>query len=350
MFESFGYTLWGFVKVAIVLGLAWMVHKKFSEEFESSNGSHYRGQLLLLIMALVVFVLVLVALPINDTLRGQLLSLTGILISAVIALSATTFVGNVMAGAMLRSIKNCTPGDYIEIGEHFGRVTEMDLLHCEIQTQERDLITLPNMYMVTNPMRLLRTSGTRIYATLSLGYDVSRKRVEQQLIEAANETGLEQPMVLIKELGDFSITYQVSGLLKDLRSLLSMRSKLHAKVLDQLHQADIEIVSPTFMNQRQFDNATSFVPDDRHRPMTETVVISDDVVFDKAAKASSLRDLKTNLEDTLLRIKELEKKIKEASDEKVIAALNERMERRKVQAERWRQVIESREKRLDSED
>ncbi|MGB8329288.1 MAG: hypothetical protein WCE62_04110 [Polyangiales bacterium] len=40
-------------------------------------------------------------LPIGDAPRGQLLSLLGLLVTAAIALSSTTLLGNAMAGIML---------------------------------------------------------------------------------------------------------------------------------------------------------------------------------------------------------------------------------------------------------
>ena len=123
---------------------------------------------------LVGILFLILFLPLGDTLRGQLLSLYGLIISATIALSSTTLVGNIMAGIMLKTIGNCRPGYYITVGDYFGRISEMDLLHTEIQTEERDLTTLPNMYLVTHPVRVMQTSGTVIYVELSLGYDVSR--------------------------------------------------------------------------------------------------------------------------------------------------------------------------------
>jgi len=37
------------------------------------------------------------------------------------------------------------------VGDYFGRVTERGLFHVEIQTEDRDLATLPNMFLVSQP-------------------------------------------------------------------------------------------------------------------------------------------------------------------------------------------------------
>ncbi|HSN56415.1 MAG TPA: mechanosensitive ion channel domain-containing protein [Candidatus Sulfomarinibacteraceae bacterium] len=118
------------------------------------------------------------SLPIGDHRQGQLLSLFGIVLSAAVALSATNFLGNALAGFMLRSIRHFRIGDFNRCGEHFGRVTERSLLHTEIQTEDRDLTTLPNLFLISNPMTTVRSSGTIVSATVSLGYDIPRKRIE----------------------------------------------------------------------------------------------------------------------------------------------------------------------------
>lgn len=70
------------------------------------------------------------------------------------------------------------------------------------------------------------------------------------LRRAARESGLTDPFVHVRELGEYSIRYRVAGLLEKVGSLISARSRLREAKLDSLHAAEIEIVSPSFMNQR----------------------------------------------------------------------------------------------------
>lgn len=257
-------------------------------------------QLALFGLTLVGLVVIVISAPIDTELRGQILSLLGLAFTAVIALSSTTFVANAMGGLMLRVVKSFRPGDFIRIGEDFGRVTERGLFHTEIQTEDRDLLTLPNLYVVTNPVKVVRSSGTIVSVRLSLGYDVPRKRVEESLLLAAKEAGLEEAFVHIKELGDFSVTYMLAGFLADTERLLTTRSRLRAAAMDALHHAGIEIVSPAFMNQRQLDPKVRMMPSrefprgadtesDTAEPTAEAVV------FDKAAQASDLEALRDEL-------------------------------------------------------
>ncbi len=291
------------VIAAIVLGLRFG-NQRLVAYFKGRPHLQFRRQLIQLAAVLVGILFLILFLPLGDTLRGQLLSLYGLIISATIALSSTTLVGNIMAGIMLKTIGNCRPGYYITVGDYFGRISEMDLLHTEIQTEERDLTTLPNMYLVTHPVRVMQTSGTVIYVELSLGYDVSRRRVEKILIDAALEVGLESPYVQIRELGDFSVTYRVSGLLTELNRLLDRRRELRGKTIDALHAEGIEIVSPTFMNTRSYKTDSTFIAEVQKSSADEGGRVSTDaLVFDKAEKAESVSRLREKLEEAEERLK-----------------------------------------------
>ena len=155
------------------------MHQRLLKAYADKPAEQYRRQLIWLGLALFGLVFVIAVIPIGDAMQGQLLSLLGIVLSATIALSSTTIVGNAMAGLMLKSLKKIRPGNYIKVQEHSGRVSEMDLLHTEIQTEDRDLTTFPNLYLVTHPVRVLRKSGTILSVEVSLGYDVPRRRVEE---------------------------------------------------------------------------------------------------------------------------------------------------------------------------
>ena len=95
-------------------------------------------------VALVVLFMVVVVLvmPLAEPTKHELLRLFGVVLTAVIALASTTFVSNAMAGLTLLAIRSFRRGDFIRVGEHFGRVTEKALLHTEIQSEPQCCINL----------------------------------------------------------------------------------------------------------------------------------------------------------------------------------------------------------------
>src|SRR5210317_512337 len=181
--------------LVVVTFLLMFLNRHFRKRWKDNPDLQFRFQLIMLALTMAGALAVIIALPVDDVLRGQLLSLIGILLSAAIALSSTTFIGNILAGIMLKAIKSVRPGDFITVGDLTGRVTEMDLLHTQVQTEFRDLVTVPNLFMVTQPLHVVRKSGTIVGCKLSLGYDVHHERVEEILLAAASRVGLKDAFV-----------------------------------------------------------------------------------------------------------------------------------------------------------
>ena len=248
--------------VALTLGIfIWVIRRALPDEPDTSM----LRQLCIVGAVLLSNILLVLVLPLDGETRGQLLSLLGLVLTAIIALSSTTFVSNAMAGVMLRAVGGFHPGDFISVADHFGRVTERGLLHTEIQSEDRDLMTLPNLFLITHPVKVVHRSGTLISAEVSLGYDIPRKKVRDLLKAAAEEAGLSDPFLQIRALHDHAVAYRIYGLLEDVSSLVTKRSELYAMVLDHLHGADVEIVSPSFVNQRRPDPAQRRLPEaNRH--------------------------------------------------------------------------------------
>lgn len=282
--------------IFVVTVVLTVMNRTLQRRWKDRPDAQFKFQMIMMLSSFVAILMIVVALPISDTLQSQLLSLIGLLLSAAIALSSTTFIGNIMAGIMLKVIRSARPGDWISLGDITGRVTEMDLLHTEIQTEYRDLVTVPNLSMVTQPLHVVRSSGTVIAAEVSLGYDVPHQKVSQSLTEAAERAGLSDVFVQVRELGDFSVTYKLAGLLTDVSSLISARSKLRTEMLDCLHHAGIEIVSPSFMNQRPLDPEAPVIPVVARSLPDEATPSAEDVIFDKAASAATIETVKKEIE------------------------------------------------------
>ncbi len=303
--------------VLVVLGVALAlaaISRFLKAAAGRASGRRFRNQLIMMGAWFVGLLVVLLGLPLDHQVRQQLLGLLGILLSAAIALSGSTLLGNAMAGIMLKAVRNFRSGDFISTGEHFGRVTERGLFHTEIQTPDRDLTTLPNLLLATSAVKVIRPSGTVVSATVSLGYDLPHTRVEKLLLEAAAQVGLEDPFVQILDLGDYSVTYRTAGLLTDTMQLLAFRSRLRGSILDTLHGAGVEIVSPAFTNARVLEAEKPVIPT-QVSPVTAPVgqdAAPVDVVFDKAEEAASLTRLQEKLKETEEQLQEARKESKDS--------------------------------------
>lgn len=320
-------TNWSPTVVTILIVIAIYYSVRFVLDRQSKNSIEDKSLLRTIVLFMIVLVgaiIIILAIPMPESLKGQVTSLIGIVISAVLALSSATFIGNGLAGIMLRAVNNFRTGDFIHVNDHFGRVSERGLFHTEIQTENRDLITLPNLLLATNPVRVVRASGTFISGVVSLGYDVNHNKIKEVLLEAAKKAELSDPFVRVTELGDFSVVYKVFGLLKDAKTVITAESRLNSQILDALHNANIEIVSPSFMNQRQVGE-TIFIPKKvRANKEVADAEKVEEKIFDKAEKAESIDKRKDTVASVEENIKNLDQQIKNATDEDKPALVEKR--------------------------
>jgi len=318
-----------------------------------ANGHTDKGlikSIFLFCIVLVGIISVVLALPMSPEQKGHITSLIGIVLSAVLGLSSTTFIGNALAGIALKLRRSFKPGDYIKVNDIYGRVTEQGLFHTEIQTIDRDLTTLPNMTLASNAVKVTRSSGSFISAEVSLGYDINRLKIEEALIKAAIDCGLTEPFVHIISLGDFSIVYRVHGLLDNVKSILTTKSRLIGHVIDSLHEAKIEIVSPNFMNQKQVGD-TVFIPH-----VYKTKILTDnleqapeDKIFDKADEAENLEKRKAMLAELEKKIKEEEAQFKHESDAAAKIQIEEKLKKTKLIKQKLEDKINMKLEELDKQ-
>jgi len=279
----------------------------------SSRINITRGTISFFIILIGVLVFIL-TLPIEHSIKGQILGFLGIVVSAGIALSSTTVLGNLIAGIMNNSMNRFRNGDLIKIDDFHGRVTKKSIFHTEIQLEDSNFITIPNLFIANNPVKLTRKTNTVISCSVSLGYDVSREKIEKALKEAAKSAGLSDPYVYITGLGEFSVVYKIHGFLEDSSKYFSTSSLLNASVMDKLHEEQIEIVSPSFMNQRRVDEHM-FIPQQVvKKPESNQEKAPEELIFDEAIKSEKIEIKKDYLKELEKKLEALKDSLKEAKD------------------------------------
>ncbi len=300
------------------------------------------------LVGLTAVAVVAIALTLKDPVRDQVLKFLGIVFSAVLAFSSTTLVGNGLAGVMLRAQGHFRGGDWVSVDDLFGQVSHRGLFFTTVQNELRDLVTLPNSYVATHPVTVI-SEPTYIGTRVSLGYDVPRTEVERLLIEAATSAGLEKPYVYVLELGDFSVVYRVSGKLIRTDELLTMRSNLRCRVLDSLHAGGVEIVSPTFMNQRAVPEGRRFIPAAplAAEPEASRGPAPEADTFDKGRKAKTLEQLEDAMRTAEERMAELRRELEESDSQE--RKENPRRDLEKLERGRERVIREIEEKQAEAD-
>ncbi|WP_051309365.1 mechanosensitive ion channel domain-containing protein [Desulfogranum japonicum] len=327
---ALGFCLWG---------LHWFLIRRHKD---LKNERKFPRQLLILALSLIAVLALILVLPIQESSRNRLFGLISLVVSGTIAFSSTNLLANLMGGILLRATKPFSIGDFIRVEQHFGRVTERGLFDTEIQTESRELISLPNAYLIKYPISTTRNSGAIVSAKLSLGYDIHHSQVDALLLNAAESSGLKEPWVHVLELGNFAVTYRVSGLLEDSERLITAHSNLCRTVLDTLHGHGVEIMSPTYMNQRRLnENQTTIPKSIVASSLTETNG-GEHVVFDKAEEAAKKEKNKQQLTN---QIQKLETALKEQENQEEKTIIKRRLESARKRLE----ALEESENQSDSD-
>lgn len=192
-----------------------------------------------------------------------------VFIGVIFSIGSTSVVGNVIASLVLTYMRPFEIGDRIRVGEIEGEIIEKTAFVLRIKTPKNEYITIPNSNVmnahITNFNRSEDEGGVILFSDVTIGYEVPWRKVHKMLLKAASQTeDLEnepEPFVLQKELGDFSVNYQINAfskrpLYKDL-----INSRLHENIQDIFMEEGVEILSPNYMAQRD-GNATTVPSND----------------------------------------------------------------------------------------
>jgi small-conductance mechanosensitive channel len=284
-----------------------------------SSEERFPRQLLMLGLTLLTMVILIVVAPLSEATRNQILALLSIAVSGVIAFSSTSFITNFMAAVVLRVTQPFKTGDFVTIDGLFGKVVARGLLDTEIQTETRELIAIPNANFTSRPVIVTRRSGIIVNSSVSLSYEISHTTVEPLLLAAAANSGLEDPYVHIIELNDFAVNYRVAGLLDDVERILTIRSELNRQILDVLHSAGLEIVSPKVTRLISQEPETRLIPEPAPISKQQDGVEAEEIAFDKARAIETIETEKQHL------IEQIEAK-KKVRDNESAKALQQRLE------------------------
>ena len=315
-----------FFTVISVLLVLWIAHMLLiARQTDLGSEKLFPRLLTMMGLTLIGMVVIVLAIPVESDTRNQIIGLIGLVISAVFVFSSGNIFANFMAGILLRVTSPFRVGDFIQVNEHFGRVAERGLFDTEVQSESRELIAIPNTLLVTHPVATVRNSGVIVSTTLSLAYDLNHNQIRSLLLEAAATSGLKEPFVHIQALGDFSITYRISGVLTEAKELIAARSNLRIAVLDILHREHIEIVPS---GQRQLDAAEkALLRSARQREKQKAWVdntVAEEIVFDKAEQAEQFSTEKSQLHGGIAALEE-QLKTAEGEEKQVVSLELEHM-------------------------
>ena len=187
-----------------------------------------------------------------------------IFLGVLFSLASTGALSHVIAGVFLTYTGALKLGNRVKIADTVGDVVEQTLLATKIKTIKNEIITIPNGLVlgnhIVNYSASAKTGGLILHTSVTIGYDVPWQKVHEAMIQAAKETEFVQespePFVWQKELGDFSVNYEINAYTEHPDKMGKIYADIHMNIQEQFNKRGIEILSPTYSAIRDGNRVT----------------------------------------------------------------------------------------------
>jgi small-conductance mechanosensitive channel len=177
-----------------------------------------------------------------------------IMLTFILGLFSSSVLGNILGYTILSGTHEFKVGDRVQIGDTHGDIIDIGFFFIHIRTIRDEIISIPNLTVMNREIHnysSLREVALNVQVTL--GYDVDKDYAQETLIEAAKKTsGIlsvpnKAPFVLLRELGAYSITYDLNAYTNEPNRLAQIKSELISNMLIDLKKAGIVIATPTLI-------------------------------------------------------------------------------------------------------
>ena len=179
-------------------------------------------------------------------------------LAALITIGGSSVIANYMAGIVVSYMNPCKVGDWVQIEDSTGEVIEMSQFAIKIRTAKKIIVSIP--YTKSLSSHIINYSGEQenhsilLHTTISIGYDVTWKKVNELLLSAAllTESVDHSTPAFVRQikLDDFYVVYELNAYTTDVHKMYHIYSELHKHILDVFNKAEIEILSPHFRVER----------------------------------------------------------------------------------------------------
>jgi small-conductance mechanosensitive channel/CRP-like cAMP-binding protein len=195
-------------------------------------------------LTVAIFVTVVV-LFFND--RLQLTAAAG---AVVLGLALQNTLGNAIAGLALQADQPYKVGDWIRVGDHEGRVTQISWRSTVLRTRDTTLVALPNSSIADGAIVNYSEPAppTRVFVDVGVTYTAPPNQVKAVMADAIAHVPLAMttppPDVLLVDFGASAITYRARFFVQDMERASLAQDQMRTALWYTFQRHGIEIPYP----------------------------------------------------------------------------------------------------------
>lgn len=210
---------------------------------------------------------VVVVLFFND--RLQLTAAAG---AVVLGLALQDTLGNAIAGLALQADQPYKVGDWIRVGDHEGRVTEISWRSTVLRTRESTLVALPNSSIADGPIVNFSEPAppTRIFVDVGVAYTAPPNHVKAVIAEAIAQVPLAMaappPDVQLLDFGASAIVYRARCFVQDMERSSLAQDQMRTAIWYTFQRHGLEIPYPIQVEYSPGAMPVIDLPEQAHLP------------------------------------------------------------------------------------
>jgi len=180
----------------------------------------------------------------------QKIALVAGALSVGIGFGLQAVVSNFVSGLILLAERPIRVGDQINVKGEEGVVRRISVRATEIETPDQASVIIPNSDLITGAVKNFTHANTfgRTVLKVGVAYDSNPEQVLDILMQCATEhpqvLTRPAPAVLLAELGDNALMFEVYCIVADLTRRGSIKSDIYFAILKRFREAGIEIPYP----------------------------------------------------------------------------------------------------------
>ncbi len=170
-------------------------------------------------------------------------------VGLTIGFAAKDSLSNVMAGFLIFWDKPFHVGEWVTLGEHYGKIAEITMRTTRVQTRDNRWVIIPNASVIDQVLVNHSTNGaTRLQIPVGVGYSDDIPKARRAILDAMREVDkvLESPApaVVVNDLGASSVDLLVFVWIQNAEDEKPIFFAVVERVKAALDQAGVSIPAP----------------------------------------------------------------------------------------------------------